>query len=59
MRYIMTFIWSVLIASAISYVLTSMAGEPFVMGDALVLAVLFTLTAIITGEVILKPEKNN
>ncbi len=56
MRYIMTIIWSVLIAAAVSYVLTSMGGEPFVVGDALVLAAVFAIFAFIMGDGVLKTE---
>lgn len=56
MRYIMTIFWAVAISTVVSYVLTSMAGEPFVFTDALILAGVFAVAAIVLAEVIL-PEK--
>lgn len=58
MRYIMTIIWSLLISAAVTYVLTSMAGEPFVLAEAGILAVIFMVIVFIMGDVVLK-EKND
>ncbi len=57
MHYIMTIIWAVLISLATSFVLTSMAGEPFVLFEALILAGILSIVAIFLGEVALKTEK--
>ena len=54
MRYIMTIIWSVLIGAAVSYVLTSMGAEAFVLSDALILSGVFAVVAIILGDFVLK-----
>ncbi|MFD1850056.1 DUF2929 family protein [Oceanobacillus bengalensis] len=56
MRYIMTIIWSVLIALAATYVLTSMGGEAFVISDALLLAAVLAIVTFILGEVALKEK---
>lgn len=57
MRYIWTIIWALLISAAVSYVLTSMAAEPFNLTDTVVLAVIFTVVIFFMGDVVLK-EKN-
>ncbi len=56
MRYIMTIVWAILIGAAVSYVLTSMGGEPFVMADSLVLSAIFAVIAMILGDGILRQE---
>lgn len=56
MRYIVVFIWSFLISSAASYVLTSMAGEPFNLNHTLILTVFFFIIVTLLGEVVLKEE---
>ncbi|MCF3942066.1 DUF2929 family protein [Oceanobacillus alkalisoli] len=58
MRYIFTIIWSLLISAAVTYVLTSMAGEPFVISEAVILAVIFMIVTFLMGDVILKVKKN-
>ncbi len=35
MKFIMTIIWAILIGSALNYVLTSMAGDPFNLTQAI------------------------
>ncbi|HEX6593643.1 MAG TPA: YjzD family protein [Bacillota bacterium] len=57
MRYIMVIIWGVLISSVLSYVLTSMAGEPFNVNQTITLAVIFSVIVYILGDGILT-EKN-
>lgn len=58
MRHIVVMIWSFLISTAASYVLTSMAGEPFNINHTLILTVFFFIIVTILGEVVLKEEKN-
>ncbi|GGN60358.1 MULTISPECIES: DUF2929 family protein [Oceanobacillus] len=58
MRYIFTIIWSLLISAAVTYVLTSMAGEPFILSEAVILAVIFMIVTFLMGDVILKEKKN-
>lgn len=58
MRFIMSFIWAMLISSAISYVLTSMSGDPFNLAHAAILGVIITLAIYILGEGIIKEDKN-
>lgn len=36
MKYIMTIVWALLIGSALAYILSSMAGDPFNMVQSLV-----------------------
>lgn len=57
MRYIMTAVWAVVISLVVSYVLTSMAGEPIVLTEILLLAALFVIASIVLSEGILKEEK--
>jgi len=54
MRLIMTIIWSILISGAISYVLTSMAGEPFNITFTLIVASFFVVAIFVLGEGALK-----
>lgn len=58
MRVIMVAIWSVLISAAISYVLTSMAGEAFSLPTVLIVAGVFFVSVLLISEVGLKEEKN-
>lgn len=58
MRYIMTLIWSVLIGGIVSYVLTSMAGEPYNITQTLVLAGIFAIVIFFLGDVVIKEEKS-
>ncbi|WP_085992749.1 DUF2929 family protein [Oceanobacillus senegalensis] len=53
MRYIVSIIWAVLISGAISYVLTSMGGDPFVLFDMLVLAGILSVATFLLGDGIL------
>lgn len=59
MRYIMVVIWSVLIGLTISYVLTSMANEPFSLSNSLVLSAVFAIFVILLAEVGLKEQNNH
>lgn len=56
MRVIMVAFWSVLISAAISYVLTSMAGEAFNLTTVLFVAGLFFISILVISEVGLKEE---
>ncbi|MBU8792120.1 YjzD family protein [Oceanobacillus caeni] len=56
MRYIASIFWAVLISFAISYVLSSMGGEPFVLSHSLILAALFSIAVFILGDGILKED---
>jgi hypothetical protein len=53
MRYIVSIFWAILISFAISYVLTSMGGEPFVLSDSLILAAFFSVAVFILGDGVL------
>lgn len=52
----MTIIWSLLISLAISFVLTSMAGDPFIISEAVILAVIFVVVIVLLGDGVLKEE---
>ncbi|HEY4601909.1 MAG TPA: DUF2929 family protein [Cerasibacillus sp.] len=52
MRYIMTIIWALLIGSVLSYVLTSMAGDPFNLNQALILSSIIAVLIFIMSGVI-------
>ncbi|MFC4559303.1 DUF2929 family protein [Virgibacillus kekensis] len=54
MRFVIPFIWALLISFVIAYVLTSMAGSTVDLFSTFVVAVILTLTAFILGEGILK-----
>ncbi|MED4476297.1 MULTISPECIES: DUF2929 family protein [Bacillaceae] len=56
MRYIASIVWAILISFAISYVLSSMGGEPFVLSHSLILAALFSIAVFILGDVVLKED---
>ncbi|MFC2949932.1 DUF2929 family protein [Virgibacillus sediminis] len=49
MKYIMTIVWALLISFAISYVLTSMGEEPFVLMDSVILAGVLSVAVFILG----------
>ncbi|HLR51299.1 MAG TPA: YjzD family protein [Candidatus Avamphibacillus sp.] len=59
MRYIMVAIWSILIGTVISYVLTSMANEPFSMTNSLILAAVFAIFVILLGDGALKEQNEH
>lgn len=50
MRYIITIIWSLLLGAALSYVLSSMAGDPFVIAEAGILAAIIAVFVFILGD---------
>ena len=54
MRYIIIFIWSILISSAVSYVLTSMSGDPFSFKIAVFFAGILSVAIFVLGDGILK-----
>ncbi|BAC13157.1 hypothetical conserved protein [Oceanobacillus iheyensis HTE831] len=56
MRYIMTIFWSFLLSAAVSYVLSSMGGEPFLIENAIILTVIFSIVVFVLGEGILKEK---
>lgn len=56
MKYIMTLIWSMLLSFIISYILSSMADDPFILNQALVLGGIFFVAIVILGTVI-APKK--
>lgn len=57
MRYLIVIIWSLLISTVISYVVTSMAGEPFSITYTFVMSAFFFIAIVILGEGILKENK--
>lgn len=59
MRFVMVAIWSVLVGAVVSYVLTSMANEPFNLTSTFVLSGIFAVIAIFLGEVGLKEKKES
>ena len=56
MRYIMTIVWSLLISLTLAFVLTSMAGEPFILSEAIILAVILVVVIAIMGDGVLKEK---
>ncbi|WP_152657294.1 DUF2929 family protein [Oceanobacillus sp. CFH 90083] len=56
MRFIATIFWAVAIALAVSYVLTSMGGDPFVVRDALIVAGIFSVFVFALAGFVLKED---
>lgn len=56
MKYVMTLVWSMLLSLVVSYVLGSMAGDPFVLSEAVILGAIFFI-AIISLGLILDPKE--
>ncbi len=56
MKYVMTLVWSMLLSLVVSYVLGSMAGDPFILSEAVILGVIFFITITLLG-LILSPNK--
>ncbi|WP_080874990.1 DUF2929 family protein [Oceanobacillus timonensis] len=56
MRFIGTIFWAVAIALAVSYVLTSMGGQPFVIRDALIVAGIFVVFIFVLTNFVLKED---
>lgn len=54
----MTLFWSLAIGGIVSYVLSSMAGDPFSMTQTFVLAGIFSIIIFILGEFVITEEKN-
>ena len=55
MKYIMTFLWSVLLVSMLNYVVSSVNNVPFILSHGLIMSILvaimiFIITAIIPNE---------
>lgn len=58
MRLIMTIIWAVILSFAITYVLTSMANEPFNVTHTLVVASLIVVGVVALSEGALKEDNS-
>lgn len=56
MRFIWTLIWALLIGGAVSYILSSMNGEPFNMVHSIILSIIFTIAIFLLGEGLLKEQ---
>lgn len=56
MRYIWTFIWSLLLSGVLSYILTSMGGTDFNLLHTLILAIILTVAVFILTEGVLDSE---
>lgn len=56
MKYVMTLVWSMLLSLVVSYVLGSMAGDPFILTEAVILGVIFFIAITLLG-MILSPSK--
>lgn len=57
MRYVMAIVWSFLISSAISYVLSSMANEPFNFTQTLILTGTFAVIVFLLDAVVLSEKE--
>lgn len=58
MKYIMTLFWSMMLSFIVTYVLNSMADEPFILNEALIVGGLFFLAIISLGKII-EPAKQH
>lgn len=58
MRVIIAIIWSLLISSVVSYVLSSMAGDPFNFSMVLGLTAILVVGVLILGDGILTEEND-
>lgn len=58
MRYIWTIIWATLISGVLSYVLSSMSDDPFILKDTLILAGVISVAIFILGDGLLKSEES-
>ncbi|GAB3059965.1 hypothetical protein GCM10027286_24500 [Virgibacillus ainsalahensis] len=50
MKYIVAIFWGLAISLALSYVLTSMGGEQFVLADALLLGAIISIAVFVLAE---------
>ncbi|GAB4073949.1 hypothetical protein GCM10028778_14520 [Barrientosiimonas marina] len=56
MRFIWPLIWTFVISCAVSYVLSSMAGNAFQIGGTLVMTIAISVAVYVLGEGMLKDE---
>ncbi|MFB4169763.1 DUF2929 family protein [Virgibacillus sp. JSM 102003] len=54
MRFLIPLVWALFISGVISYVLSSMAGNPFNLTNTVILALIVTIAISILGEGVLK-----
>jgi len=59
MRYVMTFIWAALIGVVLSYVLSSMAAEPFNVSATIAFIIIVSLAVFLLGDGVLKDKKES
>jgi hypothetical protein len=59
MRYVMTIIWAALLGVVLSYVLSSMAAEPFSVSATIAFIIIVSLAVILLGEGVLKDKKES
>ncbi|HLR71023.1 MAG TPA: DUF2929 family protein [Pseudogracilibacillus sp.] len=58
MKLIMTIIWSLLIGGALSYILTSMGGEPFNMTQSIVFSASSFITILLLDGILTTQEQD-
>lgn len=58
MRFIITVIWSLLIGSAISYILSAMGGQELTLLQMSIMAGILSIAVFVLGEGVLKEEKD-
>lgn len=56
MRFLWTFIWALLIGGVISYILSSMSGDPFNLVHSITLSIILTIAVFLLGEGVLKEQ---
>ncbi|GAB3789889.1 DUF2929 family protein [Virgibacillus kimchii] len=59
MRYVMTIIWALLLGVVLSYVLSSMAAEPFNVSATIAFIIIISLSVFWLGDGVLGDEKEN
>lgn len=57
MKYIMSIVWSLIISTVVSYVLASMAQEPFSIIQTLVLAGIIAVVVFIMDKAVLTEQE--
>lgn len=58
MRFLMTIVWAALISGVLSYVLTSMANEPFNLNQTIFLAVVMVVIIFLLDVAVLKEQED-
>lgn len=58
MKYIVTLFWSMMISFLITYVLNSMANDPFVLSQALGIGAMIFIVILVLSAILGDPKKS-